>query len=635
MVSQKAAAKEREGRPGRSPKNGTPAKDHNERDKGRKKSSGSGGADPTASPACNGEQKMMKNSELSFTSAGATSSDNCESSDDDDSGRSAKMKSNSKPTNPAVLPTLSFFSRINSSNNDLRALELEEDQDQVTVGQTRASSLPPSDGGCGSAAVTSVVSNEGSKPQAEQQQLKKVEQGYLNVVPTWYRHSFEENAPAIPGGSWDATTLIQRLTKEFLTSGGDDRLLLDKNKVNKYQTPAYPEPRGIHRSSCTSNCVTDYTFHTVGEPLVQKLLKDVSDEFYSEGRRTYTHEIDSIRDAIRNVWHLPRVGNSITLCPSGSDAEYLPLLLAICRVLHGAGDVDVGSGILTIVTGAGEVGSGTLNAAKGKFFSNVSPKESVSVGFSTSTATAPTTAAAKANSVKNGDPVFQLPKDFPPIEAVEVYMRNNAGGLKSALEVDQEVKDVVRMALQEQGFKQVVVHVVAGSKTGHLIPSVTVLDELVAEFGEKSIVPVIDACQGRLQEGALKQYLEKNYIVLTTGSKFYGGPPFSGAVLLPLKLSSELDSEYEHIWKKNNLLDQFPLFMDDVLLSHDLPKMRGFIHEVSTKEKNWHHRLNWGVVLRWKMALNEIRLYHSIPEKTRDAILTKRDQVVNCQLVVT
>eukprot|EP00392_Amoebophrya_sp_AT5.2_P004354 g4362.t1 len=442
-----------------------------------------------------------------------------------------------------------------------------------------------------------------------------------------------------------------RLTKELLTSGGDDRLLLDKNQVNKYQTPAYPEPRGIHRSSCTSNCVTDYTFHTVGEPLVRK-LKEVAaaphgedvdeplgskqhdiDELVGLARLFYTEEIDSIRDEIRNVWKLPRVGNSITLCPSGSDAEYLPLLLAISRVLklsEGSDDQDVGgvgSGILTIVTGAGEVGSGTLNAAKGKFFSNVGPKdESVSVvpdvlALSTTPATA---AAAQSNCpVKTGDPVFQLPKHFPPIEAVEVYMRNNEGSLKSALEADEEVKEVVRRALQEQGFRQVVVHVVAGSKTGHLIPSVTVLDELRSEFGEKSIVPVIDACQGRLQEGALKQFLEKNYVVLTTGSKFYGGPPFSGAVLLPSKLSHELDSEYEHIWKKNDLLHRFPLFMDDALLSRDLPKMREFIREeLSTEEKNWHYqRPNWGVVLRWKMALNEIRLYHSIPLNARDAIL--------------
>lgn len=32
---------------------------------------------------------------------------------------------------------------------------------------------------------------------------------------------------------------------------------------------------------------------------------------------------------------------------------------------------------------------------------------------------------------------------------------------------------------------------------------------------------------------------------------------------------------------------------------------------------------NWGLVLRWALALNEIKVYHSIPEKTRDMILMR------------
>jgi len=460
--------------------------------------------------------------------------------------------------------------------------------------------------------------------------------------------------------------LVRRLTIDFLTSGGDDRLILNpKTKTNKYNTPAYPEPRGIHRSSCTSNCVTDYTFHTVGEPLVRDLLKNATNEYSAEGRRRYRLEIASIREQIRNVWHLPKVGNSITLCPSGSDAEYLPLLLAISRCLSSSSVRNqdgspaapskrkgiYGNGILNIVTGAGEVGSGTLNAAKGKFFSNVSPKEQV---FGTS-----------GGAVKSGENLFGLPQNFPPIEAMEVYMRNSAGCLKSKTEIDDEIKSIVRSALVDQNFKHVVVHVVTGSKTGHLVPSVTVLDELREEFGNQKLVPVIDACQGRLQEKALKTFLEKDYIVLTTGSKFYGGPPFSGAVLLPLSLSQELES-YEEFWGgDSNLLMHFPLFMDDVLLSDDLPRLKAFIgrmtmspsHENDEEEddqcmqeeagplaasgsptrtqapsgpskellenarKMKMGRLNWGVVLRWKMALHEIKLYHAIPSETRDSIL--------------
>ena len=38
--------------------------------------------------------------------------------------------------------------------------------------------------------------------------------------------------------------------------------------------------------------------------------------------------------------------------------------------------------------------------------------------------------------------------------------------------------------------------------------------------------------------------------------------------------------------------------------------------------------VNWGVILRWKMALNEIRLYHAIPEPTITTYLISFDLVV-------
>ena len=51
--------------------------------------------------------------------------------------------------------------------------------------------------------------------------------------------------------------------------------------------------------------------------------------------------------------------------PSGSDAEYIPLLIAKLR--------NHGKQILNIVTCNEEVGSGTLDAAGGKFFSPIEP----------------------------------------------------------------------------------------------------------------------------------------------------------------------------------------------------------------------------------------------------------------------
>lgn len=65
-----------------------------------------------------------------------------------------------------------------------------------------------------------------------------------------------------------------------------------------------------------------------------------------------------------NVYDLP-VGTGIFLTPSGSDAEYIPLLIA--QLLN------KGKKITNIVTCDQEVGSGTLDAAGGRFFSALEP----------------------------------------------------------------------------------------------------------------------------------------------------------------------------------------------------------------------------------------------------------------------
>ena len=44
---------------------------------------------------------------------------------------------------------------------------------------------------------------------------------------------------------------------------------------------------------------------------------------------------------------------------------------------------------------------------------------------------------------------------------------------------------------------------------------------------------ILDAAQGRLSRRSIKAALELDYMVLIIGSKFYGGPTFSGALLVP------------------------------------------------------------------------------------------------------
>ena len=44
---------------------------------------------------------------------------------------------------------------------------------------------------------------------------------------------------------------------------------------------------------------------------------------------------------------------------------------------------------------------------------------------------------------------------------------------------------------------------------------------------------LVDACQMRLPLERIRACLAAGWMVLVTGSKFFGGPPFAGALLVP------------------------------------------------------------------------------------------------------
>lgn len=371
-----------------------------------------------------------------------------------------------------------------------------------------------------------------------------------------------------------------KILSDFLCAGGDNRLILDKHGLNKYQTPSCARPHDIHRSSCTSNCITDYSFR-VGQKIVEDLLADTVNKGGDSDEHVYRRLLSSVRERIRSVWDLPS-DVSITLMPSGTDAEYLPLLIALGRVIP---QKYWGEGVLSVVCAAGEVGSGTNLAATGRHFSDICPRRGMSV--------------------KNGKMVFDLPPNFPEPECAEILLRDKGGVVRPQQELDLEVIHTVEAALGDQGFKCVVVHMVTGSKTGHLVPSMETLSLLCTRFGSK-VLPVVDACQGRMLDGAMSSLLKQNFPVLTTGSKFYGGPPFSGAVLFPRTLTEELNR-----MEVNQIIGDLHAYVDDFLLTDDLPNLGDALRQKGAT------RPNYGALLRWGVALNEIELYHGISESTR------------------
>jgi hypothetical protein len=81
------------------------------------------------------------------------------------------------------------------------------------------------------------------------------------------------------------------------------------------------------------------------------------------------------------------------------------------------------------------------------------------------------------------------------------------------------------------------VHIVHGSKTGLVLPHLDEIDVLIARFGGQ-VSFVVDACQARITTAAIHDYLARGITVFLTGSKFMGGPPFSGFALLPAGMAA-------------------------------------------------------------------------------------------------
>ena len=130
------------------------------------------------------------------------------------------------------------------------------------------------------------------------------------------------------------------------------------------------------------------------------------------------------------------------------------------------------------VTAAGEVGSGTPNAAAGRHFSNLSPKGH----------------AQEINSSLSGI--------LSKVEVVSYKPRGKDGYVDF-----QEEKLIVDIKSKLTKKKNIVIlHIVCGSKTGLVYPSLKTVKSLKTEFNER-IVVVVDACQLRCRVNAISEYL--------------------------------------------------------------------------------------------------------------------------------
>lgn len=275
---------------------------------------------------------------------------------------------------------------------------------------------------------------------------------------------------------------------DWMTRGGDARIVLDPaTGLNRYHSSPYPRDILAFASSTANDLSAD------AMDFLEAEFEAGTAKLESGG--AYASYLDQLRGRICAAYSLPP-GTDIFFAPSGTDLEYVALLAVAGRKANG---------IANLLLGADEVGSGCIHSAAGRYFANET---------------------ALVADVKPGQPIDGL----PPIEMGDFPVRNPEGEAFDSETLAAQMEGAIAKALAEGRYP--LVHVVHGSKTGLVLPHLDDIDRLKARFGD-DVVFVVDACQARITTQAIHDYLARGIIVFLTGSKFMGGPPFSGFALLP------------------------------------------------------------------------------------------------------
>jgi hypothetical protein len=176
------------------------------------------------------------------------------------------------------------------------------------------------------------------------------------------------------------------------------------------------------------------------------------------------------------------------------------------------------------------------------------------------------------------------------VTVATVAIRQRDGTVRPAADVDDDVAHETAQAVG--AGRRVLLHILDLSKTGLLAPSSGCVDEIRARHGA-SVDVLVDACQARLGAASVQRYLAAGCMVLVTGSKFFTGPPFAGALLLPPAIAARLASGA-----------RLPTGVATYAARLEWPASQAAELPIA---------VNHGLVLRWVAALAEMHAFAAVP----------------------
>lgn len=363
-------------------------------------------------------------------------------------------------------------------------------------------------------------------------------------------------------GEGDALLRFALPIERMLVLGGDHRLAVDPDtQLNGYGCRPYPRPEAITFSSSTATSISRYAYDRA-EKRRQRFIA----EAIAGGAETAAAALaDEVREGICRQLGMAAGTADVVIAASGTDGFLIAQGLA--RLVSGRP-------IVTLIVGVDESGSGVKLALQERHFADDT---------------------ALSYAVHKGQP---LSAGSSRERQIDIPVREPSGEAVPAGILDERVRELAATHVGAGNF--VVVHAMNHSKLGYSGPSRALLLELKQRFGPEICI-VVDACQMRLDREEIIEYLEHQMIVVITGSKFFTGPPFSGAILLPerwtqtvLASGAKLDAGFNSYCAR----EDFP------------PRLRTLLRGNS-------QGFNLGLLFRWVAALAEMERYYAIPAGIR------------------
>ena len=403
------------------------------------------------------------------------------------------------------------------------------------------------------------------------------------VLPDWVRPMAAEVSPgparlqSLFGLAPDAAARLHGLwcllgtADALMETGGDIRLARDpKTALNGYGCSHRPRPWAITFASSTASSSSERGYIAADRARLAVTAALLSGQ---PARQAVSASIGRARRGIARAFGL-RADEKIVLAASGTDTELLALALS-----HLAG---TDKPIQNILIAPEETGRGVPMAARGLHFA---------------------VDTALGHEVACEAPIEGF---RPDTMLTNISLRDPAGVARPLSVVEAEAEAALR-----DGFmagRRVILHGLDLSKTGLLAPSPACLARLREIYGAEFDI-VVDACQARLSPASVRVYLALGATVLITGSKFFTGPPFAGAALLPATVAARLRTGVLPAGLAAYFnQDEFP---PGVAAARGLPAGG-----------------NYGLALRWHAALAEIHALLRVPPARRAAILQGFAQAV-------